>query len=135
MINLWPLAAYAGFVLFLVAGVIVLSFVLGERHQGRATGEPYESGIISTGSARVRLSSKFYVVAILFVLFDLEAVFIFAWAIAVPEIGWGGYCGLLVFVAMLVVGLVYEWRQGALDWGRSRKATVRAREARLSSQK
>ena len=68
MINLWPLAAYAGFVLFLVAGVIVLSFVLAARLHGRATGEPYESGIVPTGSARVRLSSKFYVVAILFVL-------------------------------------------------------------------
>ncbi len=133
--NLWPLAAYVGFVLFLVASVIVVSYLLGERHQGRATGEPYESGIVSTGSARVRLSSKFYLVAILFVLFDLEAVFIFAWAIAVPELGWGGYYGLLVFVALLVVGLVYEWRQGALDWGRTLKATLRARAARLSSQK
>jgi NADH-quinone oxidoreductase subunit A len=133
--TLWPLAAYIGFVVFLVVAVVALSYVLGERHNDRATGEPYESGIVSTGSARVRLSTKFYLVALLFVLFDLEAVFIFAWAIAVPEIGWGGYCGLLVFVAMLVVGLVYEWRQGALDWGRSRKATVRAREARLSSQK
>ena len=94
--NLWPLAAYVGFVLFLVAGVVALSYVLGERHQDRATGEPYESGIVSTGSARVRLSTKFYLVALLFVLFDLEAVFIFAWAIAVPELGWVGYYGLLV---------------------------------------
>ncbi len=132
---LWPLAAYIGFVLFLVASVVVLSFVLGERHSDRATGEPYESGILSTGSARVRLSTKFYLVALLFVLFDLEAVFIFAWAVAVPELGWSGYYGLLVFVAILVVGLVYEWRQGALDWGRTMKATLRAKAARLSSQK
>ena len=133
--TLWPLAAYIGFVVILVGGVVVLSHFLGERHQGRATGEPYESGIVSTGSARVRLSTRFYLVALLFVLFDLEAVFIFAWAIAVPELGWAGYYGLLVFVALLVVGLVYEWRQGALDWGRSPKATQRARAARLSSQK
>ncbi len=132
---LWPLLVYVGFVLFLVASVVVLSAVLGERHQDRATGEPYESGILSTGSARVRLSTKFYLVALLFVLFDLEAVFIFAWAIAVPELGWVGYYGLLVFVGLLVVGLVYEWRQGALDWGRTPKADLRARAARLSSQK
>ncbi len=133
--TLWPLALYVGFVLFLVAAVVMLSAVLGERHKDRATGEPYESGILSTGSARVRLSTKFYLVAILFVLFDLEAVFIFAWAIAVPELGWEGYYGLLVFVGLLVVGLVYEWRQGGLDWGRTLKATLRARAARLSSQK
>jgi NADH-quinone oxidoreductase subunit A len=132
--TLWPLAAYIGFVVFLVVAVVALSYVLGERHNDRATGEPYESGIVSTGSARVRLSTKFYLVALLFVLFDLEAVFIFAWAIAVPELGWAGYYGLLVFVGLLVVGLVYEWRQGALDWGRSLKATQRARAARLSSQ-
>lgn len=133
--TLWPLLAYVGFVLFLVASVVMLSAVLGERHNDHATGEPYESGILSTGSARVRLSTKFYMVALLFVLFDLEVVFIFSWAIAVPELGWVGYYGLLVFVGLLVVGLVYEWRQGALDWGRSKKATLRARAARLSSQR
>ena len=83
----------------------------------------------------MRLSTKFYLVALIFVLFDLEAVFIFAWAIAVPELGWTGYYGMLVFVGLLVVGLVYEWRQGALDWGRSLQATLRAKAARLSSQK
>ncbi len=133
--TLWPLAVYFGVVLFLVGSILAISYVLGERHQGRATGEPYESGILSTGSARVRLSTKFYLVGLLFVLFDLEAVFIFAWAIAVPELGWRGYVGLLVFIAILVVGLIYEWRQGALDWGRSARATLRAKAARLSSQK
>lgn len=132
---LWPLAVYIAFVLFLAGASVALSAVLGERHEGRARGAPYESGIVSTGSARVRLSTKFYLVAILFVLFDLEAVFIFAWAVAVPELGWAGYYGLLVFVGLLVVGLVYEWRQGALDWGRSSKAILRARAARLSSLK
>ncbi len=133
--TLWPLALYVGFVLFLVASVVIISAVLGERHEGCARDEPYESGVLSTGSARVRLSTKFYLVALLFVLFDLEAVFIFAWAIAVPELGWVGYYGLLVFVGLLVVGLVYEWRQGGLDWGRTLKATLRARAAKLSSQK
>ena len=119
---LWPLAAYVAFVLLLVGGVLVVSHILGEHHEGRARGEPYESGILSTGSARVRLSTKFYLVALLFVLFDLEAVFIFAWAIAVPELGWHGYCGLLVFVALLIV--VY---QGLREMAKSKVARTQLR--------
>ena len=69
------------------------SFVLGQRHNDRATGKPYESGIVSEGSARLRMTSQFYLMAMLFVIFDLEAVFIFAWAVAVRELGWAGYCG------------------------------------------
>ena len=131
--TLWPLALYAGLVLLMVGALLVVSYLLGERHSARAMGEPYESGILSTGSARLRFSTKFYMVALLFVLFDLEAVFVFAWAVSATEVGWNGYWGLLVFVGLLVVGLVYEWRQGALDWGRSPRAIARARAARLSS--
>ena len=133
--TLWPLAVYAGAVLLLVGALLVVSYLLGERHKARAMGEPYESGIRSTGSARLRLSTKFYMVALLFVLFDLEAVFVFAWAVAAtdPAVGWNGYWGLLVFVGLLAVGLIYEWRQGALDWGRSPRAIERARAARVSS--
>jgi NADH-quinone oxidoreductase subunit A len=106
--------------------MIGLSFVLGERHSDRATGQPYESGIVSTGSARVRLSVKFYIVAMLFVIFDLEAVFIFAYAVAYEEVGWAGYAGLLVFVAVLVVALIYELRMGALDWEPARLRMAKA---------
>lgn len=113
---LWPLAFYSVIVLVIAGSMIGLSYVLGERHSDRATGQPYESGIVSTGSARVRLSVKFYLVAMLFVIFDLEAVFIFAWAVAFEEVGWVGYWAILVFIGILVVGLVYEWRLGALDW-------------------
>jgi NADH-quinone oxidoreductase subunit A len=70
-----------------------------------------------TGSARPRIAVEFYLVAVLFVIFDLEAVFIFAWATAVREVGWAGYFEMLLFIAILVAGLVYLWRQGALDWG------------------
>jgi NADH-quinone oxidoreductase subunit A len=131
----WPLGVYFAATLLLVAAMLVVSWFLGERHSGRATGEPYESGIVSTGTARLRLSTKFYIVALLFVLFDLETVFIFAWAIAVPELGWPGYAGVMVFIAVLVVGLVYEARQGALDWGRTTRAVLRARAARESSRR
>jgi NADH-quinone oxidoreductase subunit A len=123
LIALWPLAVYSAAVIVLVVGMLVLSYLLGQRHQERATGEPYESGIVSTGSARLRFSAKFYLIAMLFVIFDLEAVFIFAWAVAVRELGWAGYLGALVFIGVLVAALIYEWRVGALDWGGGRRKT------------
>jgi NADH-quinone oxidoreductase subunit A len=115
--TLWPLVVYFAAVIVLVSSMLALSSILGQRHQGRATGEPYESGIVSTGSARVRLSADFYLVAMFFVIFDLEAVFIFAWAIAFRDVGWAGYIEVVVFIAILVVALCYLWRWGTLDWG------------------
>lgn len=114
--ELWPILLYFAVVLLLVASMLALSFVLGQKHRDRATGSPYEAGIVSEGSARVRLSSKFYLVAMLFVIFDLEAVFVFAWAVASRELGWPGYIEVLVFIAVLVAAFVYLWRVGALDW-------------------
>ena len=124
--TLWPLGLYFLIALVVAGSMIGLSYVLGERHSDRATGQPYESGIVSTGSARVRLSVKFYIVAMLFVIFDLEAVFIFAYAVAYEEVGWAGYAGLLVFVAVLVVALIYELRMGALDWEPARLRLAKA---------
>jgi len=100
-VLLWPLAVYFGAVIFLVAAMLGLSYILGERHVDPATNQPYESGIVSTGSARLRLSADFYLVAMFFVIFDLEAVFLFAWAIAFRELGWCGYIEILVFVGIL----------------------------------
>jgi NADH-quinone oxidoreductase subunit A len=114
--DLWPLAVYAVIVGMLVVAMLGLSYVLGQRHQDRATGSPYESGILSEGSARVRFPAKFYLVAMFFVIFDLEAVFIFAWAIAVRETGWTGYAEVLLFIMVLLATLAYLWRVGALDW-------------------
>lgn len=120
--DLWPLALYLVIVSALVVAMLGLSFILGQRHHNRATGSPYESGILSQGSARVRLSAKFYLVAMFFVIFDLETVFIFAWAISVRETGWTGYAEATLFIAVLLATLVYLWRVGALDW---RQGTVR----------
>jgi NADH-quinone oxidoreductase subunit A len=114
--HLWPLALYAAIVGFLVVAMLGLSYVLGQHHQDRATGSPYESGILSEGSARVRFPAQFYLVAMFFVIFDLEAVFIFAWAIAVRETGWKGYAEVFLFIAVLLASLAYLWRVGALDW-------------------
>jgi NADH-quinone oxidoreductase subunit A len=114
--HLWPLALYTAIVGFLVVAMLGLSYVLGQHHQDRATGSPYEGGILSEGSARVRFPVKFYLVAMFFVIFDLEAVFIFAWAVAVRETGWTGYAEMSLFILVLLATLAYLWRVGALDW-------------------
>lgn len=120
-VTVWPFGVYFILVVVVVAGMLSLSSVLGQRHQERATGSPYESGILSEGSARVRLSAKFYLVAMFFVIFDLEAVFIFSWAVAGRELGWTGYWEVLIFTAILMAALAYLWRLGALDWGTPRR--------------
>jgi NADH-quinone oxidoreductase subunit A len=124
--ELWPLAIYFAIVCFLAVAMLSLSYVLGQRHHDRATGSPYESGIVSEGTARVRLSAKFYLVAMFFVIFDLEAVFLFAWSVSVREAGWFGYFEVVVFVCILIATLAYLCRVGALDW-RSGQQRFRAR--------
>jgi NADH-quinone oxidoreductase subunit A len=117
------MVVYFAFVVVLVAAVIGVSYLLGQRHSEPATGEPYEGGIISEGSARVRLSVRYSLVAMFFVVFDLEAVFLFAWAGAARELGWSGYWAILLFVGTLAAALVYIWRIGALDWaGKPRRS-------------
>lgn len=115
--DLWPLVVYFCAVIALVLTMLGLSWALGQRRANAATNEPFESGVVSVGSPQIRISVEFYLIAIFFVIFDLETVFIFAWAIAFFELGWPGYFAMLVFVAILVVALVYEWRSGALEWG------------------
>jgi len=116
--TLWPLALYTALVFIVVGAMLGLSYILGERHKDRATDQPYESGIVTTGSARLKLSVKYYLVAVFFVIFDLEAAFIFAWAVAFRQLGWTGYLEVVVFIGVLLAGLVYLWRRGALDWSK-----------------
>ncbi len=111
------MAVYFAAVIILVTVMIALSFILGERHREKQTSEPYESGIVSTGTARVRFDIKFYLIAMFFVIFDLEAVFVYAWAVSVRETGWRGYGEMLIFIGILAAALVYLWRLGALEWG------------------
>ena len=118
--DLWALGVYTALVVVLVTAMLGLSYVLGQRHHDRSTDSPYESGILSEGSERVRLSAKFYLVAMFFVIFDLEAIFIFAWAVAVRETGWAGYAEVCIFIVVLLAALGYLWRVGALEWGSGR---------------
>ncbi len=121
--SLLPFFLYA----LCVAGLLI-AILLGARFLGsktrrkKATDMPYESGIVSVGSAdQTRLSIEFYLIAMFFVIFDLEAIFIFAWAVAFFEAGWQGYIAASVFIVILLVALIYEWRTGALDWGAFRR--------------
>jgi NADH-quinone oxidoreductase subunit A len=124
--QFWPVVVYGAIVLSLVGAMLGLSYLLGQRHRERATGEAYESGIVATGSAGLRFSSQFYLIAMLFVIFDVETMFIFSWAIAFDELGWYGYFGVIVFIILLVVVLIYEWRNGALDFGPDGRKILRA---------
>jgi NADH-quinone oxidoreductase subunit A len=121
-----PLLLYGAIVIVLIGAILGLSYVLGQQHKERATDEPYEGGILSTGSARLRFSSQFYLIAMLFVIFDVETLFIVSWAVAFEEVGWYGYMGVLLFVILLFVVLIYEWRNGALDFGPDGKKILKA---------
>jgi NADH-quinone oxidoreductase subunit A len=123
---LWPFIVYGLFVLLLLTLILSLSYFLGQRHKGKATGQPYESGILETGTARLRFSAQFYLVAMMFVIFDIEVVFIVLWALAFNELGWPGYLSICVFIGLLLAVLIYEWSLGALDFGPDGKKILRA---------
>jgi len=116
-ITFWPFIVFAFFVIILIGIMIGLSYLLGERHKEKTTDEPYESGIPPTGDARLRFSSGFYIIAMFFVIFDLDAVFIMLWAVSFRELGLPGYIGILVFIGLLIILLIYELSIGALDFG------------------
>ena len=113
---MWPLVLYTIAVIALVTIMIGLSYLLGQRHKERATGEYYESGIVHTGTSQIRFTAHYYLIALFFIIFDLEAAFIISWAIAFRNLGWAGFIGIAVFIGILLVVLVYEWRIGALNY-------------------
>lgn len=126
--SLIPLVIYFSAVVGLTALVIALAWVIGGRIKRRpATEEPFECGIVSIGTAQMPISVEFYLIAMFFVIFDLETVFIFAWAVAFEELGWMGYAATVVFVTILVLALVYEWKTGALDWGMKKRTGLEVR--------
>ncbi|MDF0666808.1 MAG: NADH-quinone oxidoreductase subunit A [Nitrospira sp.] len=141
---IWQVCVY-GLAVGLVI-VVMLGFpaLLGERHWKKserrsesATVIPYESGIRPTGSAQVRPPVQYYLVAMFFVIFDVEAAFLYAWAVAVPETGWLGFIEVTIFVALLLSALIYLWLTGALDWNtqRQRSPVHHLRTARIKERR
>jgi NADH-quinone oxidoreductase subunit A len=110
------LLLYMGLVLGAIMMLLFIIFFLGERKPGKEKNMPYECGIIPSGSARFPYPIPFYLVAVFFVIFDMETVFIFAWAVAFRELGWSGYLRITVFILILLLSLFYVWKKGALDW-------------------
>ena len=97
-------------------GPLVAGFVIGPRRPYDEKLSPYECGFEAFEDARMKFDVRYYLVAILFILFDLEIAFLFPWAIVLPEIGFAGFVAMMIFLAILVVGFVYEWKKGALEW-------------------
>jgi NADH-quinone oxidoreductase subunit A len=111
------------FGLMITALIVLLLFIaswLGEKTSNSEKLRPYESGIIPTGSARLRYPVPFYLVAIFFLLFDVEGAYIFAWAIAWEKLSWSGWLQITFFIGVLILGLAYIWRKGGLEWGATR---------------
>lgn len=128
----WPLTLYLTLVVIVAAVMIIVPSLLGERHwrkpprrKERGTTEPYESGIDPTGTARLRVPLQYYLIAMLFVIFDLEAVYLYGWALVAREAGWVGFFEVTVFIAILLAALLYLWRVGALDWRVQRRLHTR----------
>jgi NADH-quinone oxidoreductase subunit A len=129
--GLWPIFIYLAGVLALVATMLGVARVIG-RHRGNSTTDlPFESGVLPVGSPQIQLTVDFYLVAILFVIFDLETVFLVAWAVAFFELGWAGFASAAVFILILLAALVYALRCGALEWGNRRRAPARSWERGL----
>ncbi|WP_139411835.1 NADH-quinone oxidoreductase subunit A [Aeromonas veronii] len=112
----WAFAIYVIGAITICLVMIGLAALLGGRAYGRTKNEPFESGVDSVGSARLRFSAKFYLVAMFFVIFDVEALYLFAWSVSVRESGWVGFIEATIFIGLLLIGLIYLWRIGALDW-------------------
>lgn len=111
----------------LVAFMLIVPRLLGGRSSGLQKQEIFEAGVLPAGSARIRLSAKFYLVAIFFVIFDLEALYLYAYSVSVREVGWVGFVAAASFIAILFVGLLYEMKMGAMNWAPADKRTKQPR--------
>jgi NADH-quinone oxidoreductase subunit A len=115
--GIFSLAIYGLLVLILVAALLFLSRWLGEKKPTPEKLRPYECGVIPTGTARFRYPVAFYLIATFFLIFDVEAVYIFSWAIAFDRLGWAGWWQISFFIVILLISLFYIWKKGGLEWG------------------
>ncbi len=124
-----PLLMHLAVVLLMAGGMVLLSWLLGKHRPSRVKLMAYECGIVPTGDARGRFSVKFYLVAMLFILFDVEAVFIYPWAAIFRELirnglGMFGFWEMMIYIAIVLVGFWYVWKKGVIDWSKTHKGEV-----------
>jgi NADH-quinone oxidoreductase subunit A len=115
----FPVLVQALIAMGLAAGLLSVSYLLGKKVRNRVKDMPYESGIVPTGDARQRFSVKFYLVGMLFILFDIEAIFLYPWVVVYRELKMLAFVEMLVFVVLILSGFFYIWKKGALDWSGS----------------
>ena len=111
-----PLIIFIGVSLFIATALLVAPFLLAYQSPDPEKLSAYECGFNAFDDARMKFDVRFYLVAILFIIFDLEVAFLFPWAITFGELGWFGFWSMMIFLAVLTVGFVYEWKKGALEW-------------------
>jgi len=116
LLNYLPIIVFLGISLVLSSVMVVASLIIGKNKPDAEKLSPYECGFEAFEDARRKFDVRFYLVAILFIIFDLEVAFLFPWAVALGSIGMFGFWSMVVFLSVLTVGLVYEWNKGALDW-------------------
>ncbi|MGA3019581.1 MAG: NADH-quinone oxidoreductase subunit A [Bryobacteraceae bacterium] len=119
----FPVLVQALLAMALAAGLLTASYLLGKRVRNKVKDMPYESGIVPIGDARQRFSVKFYLVAMLFILFDIEAIFLYPWAVVFRDLGMAGFVEMLIFVVLILSGFFYIWKKGALDWSKPEGAS------------
>jgi NADH-quinone oxidoreductase subunit A len=112
----FPVLLQALIAMALAAGLLTVSYLLGKRVRNRVKDTPYESGITPTGDARQRFSVKFYLVGMLFILFDIEAIFLYPWVVVYRDLKMFGFVEMAIFVTLILSGFFYIWKKGALDW-------------------
>lgn len=119
-IETWfPVLVQALIAMAVAGGMLGGSYVLGKRVRNRVKDMPYECGIVPTGNARERFSVRFYLVAMLFILFDIEAVFLYPWAVVYRELKMFAFVEMLIFILLILAGYFYIWKKGALDWSQT----------------
>lgn len=114
---LLTLFLYAGIAVFLIGTLLFLAWFLGQRTRSELKNSPYECGVEPTGQAKLAEPVPFYLVAIFFIVFDVEMIFVVSWAVAFDRLGWAGFWQITFFIVILFAGLAYLWKMGGLDWG------------------
>lgn len=123
--SLLTLGLYVAIAVFLIGFLLFIAWALGQKTRSQVKQEPYESGIYPTGQARLKAPVPFYLVAVFFLIFDIEVVFIASWAVAYDRLGWPGFAQISFFILILLLGLIYLWKAGGLDWGPSAAKLLR----------